>query len=89
MVDFKGTDQNQQRLAILYASDFGMPGQILKKYPTIELGFLTSVDHSLYFHGVDIDCSKWHLFDIQCLFSGKGGITLNCSRYVIKGGVTL
>ena len=61
-----------------YATDFAMPGGVLRQYPGYKFTLLTSLNHCVWFES-DVDFNEWHLFDIQCL-SSKGGGTLNMSR---------
>ena len=75
------TDSNLHRIALGYASDWYISGPIVMKYPQYELGLLTSLDHSVWFHK-DIDFNQWHLFDFQCESSGHGQ-SLNILRYLV------
>lgn len=74
-------DQNDHRLAVIYASDHCMSGLILYKYPEYEYAFGTSLDHSVCFHSNCINFNDWHVFDIECNFSA-GEVGLNTSKFV-------
>ena len=73
--------ENGHRLALLLASDFSVAGLILKKYPhVVDMVASISLDHSVHFHTNHIDFNEWHLFDLECTFSGLDSITLNVSK---------
>ncbi len=73
--------ENGHRLAVLLASDFALSEIILKKYPHVsDMVTSISLDHSIHFHTNHIDFNQWHLFDLECTFSGLDSITLNVSK---------
>ena len=76
-------DQNDHRLALLYASDYHISGIIFYKYPKYFGNFYTSLDHSIHFHSNDIDFNGWHLSDMECVYYGDE-LTLNKSRYIFS-----
>ena len=80
LTEIKNNDENTHRLNMLHASDLSLPGSILLKFPNFQFSFVLSLDHSVYFHGNHIDFNNWHFFNIECVFSGKNGVSLNRSK---------
>ena len=72
------TEQNEHRIAMLFASDYTMPGLITRRYPDCPI--LASLDHCIHFHSDDIDFNNWHLFDQECVYSSSA--TINTGRLV-------
>ena len=63
--------QNIHRIALSYASDFGLPLVIFHKYPHVSALMTTSLDHSVWFHE-NVDFNQWHLFARECVRSAHG-----------------
>ena len=81
----KSCDQNQHRVALAFLSDFCMPFPLRLKYPEFRGGLVTSLDHSVWFHG-PVHCQgSWFLQDIRCVQAGEG-TSLNQSRMYSEDG---
>ncbi len=80
-------DQNEHRLAMIFATDYAMPGLITRRYPSGHSGICLSIDHCVYFHDTDINFNNWYLFDQECTYSNI--TTFNTGRLVTSNNNTV
>ncbi|XP_070575846.1 acyl-coenzyme A thioesterase 8-like [Ptychodera flava] len=79
-----GEDEHLNRCLAAYCSDmtFAMTSRLAR--PKIELGMITSLDHSIWFHA-PFRCDEWMLYDFESPRSG-GGRGFNLGRLWRRDG---
>ena len=76
--------QNHHRVALAFLSDFSMASPLRLKYPEFTPGVMTSLDHSIWFHG-PVHCNDWFLHSVQCVQASEG-TSLNASHMFSEDG---
>lgn len=77
--------QNHHRVALAFLSDFSMAFPLRLKYPQFTDGFITSLDHSIWFHS-HVQCdATWFLQSVQCIRASEG-TSLNASHMFSEDG---
>ena len=69
--------QNYNRAAIVYASDLLLARLVLFKYPGVKIELVTSLDHSVWFHG-RVEADQWYLYVAEVEFAADGRSLSSC-----------
>ena len=79
--------QNEHRVYLAFLSDYALAFPLKLKYPGFR-GFMTSLDHTIWFHGPVYCQNNWFLLDTKCV-QAEGGLSLNSCRIFSEDGTVV